>query len=83
MAFKQPEGKPSYITYFNATIRLSQIQSYALRTIVSQVVTRLGLLLICFAVLYLEVQGSNGSYGPQLGGAYGDGTRLCVEFVGR
>lgn len=34
-AFKQPEGKPSYITYFNATIRLSQIQSYALRTIYS------------------------------------------------
>ena len=35
LAFKQPAGKPSLITAFNCVIRLNQIQSCTLRTIVS------------------------------------------------
>jgi hypothetical protein len=34
-AFKQPDGKPSKVAYFNLQLRLSQIHAYALRTIVS------------------------------------------------
>ena len=35
-AFKQPAGKPSIISAFNALIRLMQIQAATLRTIVSR-----------------------------------------------
>ncbi|GJE89783.1 Zn(II)2Cys6 transcription factor [Phanerochaete sordida] len=34
-AFKQPEGKPSMVSYFNSSLRLKQIQAFALRTIYS------------------------------------------------
>ena len=34
LAFKQPEGKPAKIMFFNWGIKLNQIQSYAMRTIV-------------------------------------------------
>ena len=34
LAFKQPEGKPSTVTYFNCALRLAQINAFALRTIV-------------------------------------------------
>ena len=34
-AFKQPEGKPSYITFANCLIRLLKILAFASRTIVS------------------------------------------------
>ena len=35
LAFKQPEGKPSTVVFFNCAIRLTQIHVFALRTIVS------------------------------------------------
>ncbi|TCD62493.1 hypothetical protein EIP91_006814 [Steccherinum ochraceum] len=35
VAFKQPAGKPSKITYFNCFLRLNQILAFALRTIYS------------------------------------------------
>lgn len=35
MAFKQPAGKPSTVTFFNCLLRLNQILAFALRTIVS------------------------------------------------
>jgi hypothetical protein len=35
-AFKQPEGKVSLISFFNCHLRLLQILSFALRTIVSR-----------------------------------------------
>ena len=35
LAFKQPPGKPSTISFFNCVIRLNQIHAFALRTIVS------------------------------------------------
>lgn len=34
LAFKQPENKPSIISYFNCYLRLMQISSFAMRTIV-------------------------------------------------
>ena len=34
-AFKQPQGKPSKLSYFIAYLKLSQILAFALRTIVS------------------------------------------------
>ena len=34
MAFKQPEGKPSTVAFFNINLRLKQIQAFALRTLV-------------------------------------------------
>lgn len=34
LAFKQPEGKPSTVVFFNCVIRLIQIHAFALRTIV-------------------------------------------------
>lgn len=34
LAFKQPEGKPSTVAYFNCALRLAQIHAFALRTIV-------------------------------------------------
>ncbi len=34
-AFRQPPGKPSTVAFCNAFIRLSKIQAFALRTIVS------------------------------------------------
>ena len=34
LAFKQPEGKPSIVTFFNCALRLAQINAFALRTIV-------------------------------------------------
>lgn len=34
LAFKQPEGKPSTVTFFNCALRLTQIHAFALRTIV-------------------------------------------------
>ena len=36
-AFKQPEGKPSTVSFFIAQLRLKQIHAFALRTIVRQV----------------------------------------------
>ena len=35
LAFKQPLGKPSKITFFNCYVRLHQILAFAMRTIVS------------------------------------------------
>ena len=35
LAFKQPPGKPSRVSYFNCLIRQNQILAFALRTIVS------------------------------------------------
>ncbi|TCD69092.1 hypothetical protein EIP91_008734 [Steccherinum ochraceum] len=35
VAFKQPPGKPSKITYFNCFLRLNQILAFALRTVYS------------------------------------------------
>ncbi|OBZ66208.1 hypothetical protein A0H81_13860 [Grifola frondosa] len=35
LAFKQPPGKPSKVTYFNCGLRLNQILAFALRTIYS------------------------------------------------
>ena len=35
LAFKQPPGKPSKITFFNCYVRLHQILAFAMRTIVS------------------------------------------------
>ncbi|PCH39377.1 hypothetical protein WOLCODRAFT_29517 [Wolfiporia cocos MD-104 SS10] len=35
LAFKQPPGKPSTVTYFNCFLRLNQILAFALRTIYS------------------------------------------------
>ncbi|KAF7792733.1 hypothetical protein EIP86_003831 [Pleurotus ostreatoroseus] len=35
LAFKQPPGKPSTISFFNCVIRLNQIHAFALRTIYS------------------------------------------------
>ncbi len=34
LAFKQPEGQPSTVTFFNCILRLTQIQAFALRTVV-------------------------------------------------
>ena len=34
LAFKQPEGKPSTVVFFNCALRLTQIHAFALRTIV-------------------------------------------------
>lgn len=34
-AFKQPPGKPSNVSFFNANLRLKSIQVFCLRTIVS------------------------------------------------
>ena len=34
LAFKQPEGKPSTVVFFNCALRLAQIHAFALRTIV-------------------------------------------------
>ena len=36
LAFRQPEGKPSLVAYFNCQLRLNQINAFALRTIVSE-----------------------------------------------
>ena len=36
LAWKQPSGKPSYVAYFIAVLRLNQILAFALRTIVSR-----------------------------------------------
>jgi hypothetical protein len=36
-AFKQPPGRPSYMSYFVCNLKLQQIVSFALRTIVSVV----------------------------------------------
>lgn len=33
-AFKQPEGRPSTVSYFVSSLRLKQIQAFALRTLV-------------------------------------------------
>ncbi|KAJ3518564.1 hypothetical protein NM688_g9420 [Phlebia brevispora] len=35
LAFKQPEGKPSTVTFFNCALRLMQINVFALRTVYS------------------------------------------------
>ncbi|THG99015.1 hypothetical protein EW026_g3256 [Hermanssonia centrifuga] len=35
LAFKQPEGKPSFIIFFNCFLRLTQIHAFALRTVYS------------------------------------------------
>jgi hypothetical protein len=43
--FKQPPGKPSSISFFNAFLKLHQIAAFALRTIVSSL-DHLSLLLI-------------------------------------
>ena len=37
LAFKQPPGKPSLVTFFNCFLRLNQILAFALRTIVSTI----------------------------------------------
>ena len=37
LAFKQPPGKPSLVTFFNCFLRLNQILAFALRTIVSAI----------------------------------------------
>ncbi len=34
LAFKQPEGKPSTMCFFNCALRLAQIHAFALRTVV-------------------------------------------------
>ncbi|VDC06258.1 unnamed protein product [Peniophora sp. CBMAI 1063] len=39
-AFKQPEGRPSYMSYFICTIKLSQIMHLALRTVYANARTR-------------------------------------------
>lgn len=36
-AFKQPVGKPSYMSYFISFLKLNQILAFALRTIVRPV----------------------------------------------
>ena len=36
-AFKQPEGKPSKVAFFNCMLGLFQIQAYVLRTIVHDI----------------------------------------------
>lgn len=35
LAFKQPPGKPSQVSYFNYLIKINRLHSHALRTIVS------------------------------------------------
>ena len=35
LAFKQPRGKPSQVSYFNHLIKINLLHSHALRTIVS------------------------------------------------
>ena len=39
LAFKQPEGKPSRLTYFNCMLKLTQIHAFAMKTVVSYIVT--------------------------------------------
>ena len=46
MAFKQPEGKPSILSYFICSIKLFQILGFALRTIVR---------LFCWHVFFLLI----------------------------
>jgi len=67
LAFKQPLGKPSVITFFNCFLRLNQILAFALRTIVSRIrgsfqehsstLFLMWSIIMCFTVLYQQVQG--------------------------
>ena len=47
LAFRQPENKPSYMSYFICSIQLSKIMHFALRTVVSMTYTASGLAIDC------------------------------------
>ena len=80
--FKQPENKPSLISAFISFIKLNQILSYCLRTIVSlSFISRL-LTDEYFAVCHQQVENFIRLCRSQLGATYCSRTRLVVKQMG-
>jgi hypothetical protein len=81
--FKQPENKPSLISAFILFIKLNQILSYCLRTIVSLSFILRRLTDIYFAVCHQQVENFIWLCRSQLGATYCSRTRLGVKQMGR